>query len=126
MLAIFWYGIIFLSAKGIGVVGGLFPANIEYPIRVYELKLLSKVRYQGPGGFDDAVQETVMSNRNIYTQPVLKLLASSQPGSSDEELALSFIEEVRSSPEVEAVLKQLAEQHPNPETRKLAQAILRS
>ncbi len=82
MLAILQYAVIYLMARSLSLLCVVLPSAIEEPVRVQELKLMHIASSQGPGGFDDAVQMAILKNPEKYSGPLVSLLNSSKPGSS--------------------------------------------
>lgn len=124
MLAILQYAAIYLAARSLSLACVALPSALEQPVRIQELKLMYKASTQGPGGFDDAVHTTLVQSPEKYAGPLVRLLKTSEPGSQQEDLALSFIELVRGGAEVDSALKAFGAQHPNPQTRQLVVSIL--
>ncbi len=126
MLAILQYAFIFLMARSLSLLCVVLPSGIEEPVRIQELKLMHIASSQGPGGFDDAVQMAILKNPDKYAGPLVNLLNNSTPGSSQENLALSYIELVMQQPGVSSSLTAFGAKHPTPEVQRLVTAILSS
>jgi hypothetical protein len=89
------YAFVYLFTRLLALFCVSLPSSVAPYVRVLELRLLYLVYSSGPGGFDDAVQITLMKNPRAYAIPLLRLLRKSSLGSSSECIALSFIELVR-------------------------------
>ncbi|HVY23717.1 MAG TPA: hypothetical protein VG962_10230 [Steroidobacteraceae bacterium] len=126
MLRVVPYALIYLFTRFLALFCVLLPSGVAHYVRVLELHLLYLVYSSGPGGFDDGVQILLMKNSESYAKPLVTLLRKSSPGSSSERIALSFIELVRGTSEVDLALAAFGERHPNPETKDLVLAILAS
>lgn len=115
---------LFLMARALAGLCAILPRQLDRPIRWCELRLLYFVRRYGPGGFDDAVQVTLVRHASVYAAPVTRLLLHSPPHSLGERIALSFVEDVRGSDEVEGALAKFGNNHPDAGTRNLVGTIL--
>lgn len=118
------YGLIYLSAATLGVIFGWLPYSIAGAVREYELTLLFKVSREGPGGFDDAVNDRIADNPERYSEPLIKILEKSKPGTTQEDLALSFIDFVKKENGVRKALCKFGRRHPDPSTQQLVMLIL--
>jgi len=118
------YLVLFLLARALAGLCAILPWSLERPFRWCELRLLYFIRHAGPGGFDDAVQTTLMRNANTYAGPVIRMLMNSRPGSVDERIAISFVEAVRGPPDVDNALMRFGNGHPDTRTRSLISRIL--
>lgn len=116
--------LLFLLARALAAVCAILPWELDRPIRWCELRLLYFVRRYGPGGFDDAVQVTLLRHAKIYAAPVTRLLLHSPAGSLGERIALTFVDDVRGCAELEDALKVFASRHPDAGTRNLVNSIL--
>jgi hypothetical protein len=116
--------VLFLLARALAGVCAILPWSLDRPVRWCELRLLYFVRRYGPGGFDDAVQVTLLRSVAVYATPVSRLLLHSPPNSLGERIALTFVEDVRGPPEVESALAALVKSHPDARTRSLISSIL--
>jgi hypothetical protein len=116
--------VLFLLARALAGLCAILPWSLDRPIRWCELRLLYFVRRYGPGGFDDAVQVTLVRHAAIYATPVSRLLLHSPPNSLGERIALTFVEDVRGPSEVENALAAVGNTHPDARTRNLISSIL--
>ena len=116
--------VLFLVARGLAGLCAILPWALDRPIRWCELRLLYFVCRYGPGGFDDAVQVTLLRNAAVYSAPVVRLLLDSPANSLGERVALAFVEDVRGPAEVESALVALGNRHPDAGTRNLISSIL--
>lgn len=116
--------LLFLLARALAALCAILPWSLDRPIRWCELRILYFVRRYGPGGFDDAVQMTLLRQANVYAAPVTRLLLHSPAGSVGERIALAFVEDVRGSIELEDALRTFASRHPDAATRNLVNSIL--
>lgn len=112
MIEIAKFGTLFLLAKLVGCSCVLIPAAYEAPVRASQLSMYYKVSTQGPGGFDDAVQMSIVNNSAQYASGVERLLRASN-GSREQQVGLYFAEYVASDAAVRAELMLLAERHPD-------------
>jgi hypothetical protein len=116
--------VLFLLARALAGLCAILPWSLDRPIRWCELRLLYFVRRYGPGGFDDAVQLTLVRHAAVYATPVTRLLRHSPANSLSERIALAFVEDVRGSAEVDSALSALGNRHPDARTRSLINSIL--
>jgi hypothetical protein len=116
--------VLFLLARALAGLCAILPWALDRPIRWCELRLLYFIRRYGPGGFDDAVQVTLLRHAAIYATPVTRLLLHSPVNSLDERIALAFVEDVRGPAEIETALAALRNRHPDARTRNLINSIL--
>jgi len=82
-----------------------------------------KISTQGSGGFDDAVQMSIVNNPAQYASGVARLLRASD-GSSEQEAGLYFAEYVVSDAAVRTELMSIAERHPDQQTKEFINQIL--
>ncbi|TJY60994.1 hypothetical protein E4T66_10150 [Sinimarinibacterium sp. CAU 1509] len=80
---------------------------------------------QGPSGFDDAVQMSIVSSPAQYASGVTHLLHA-DIGSEEQEAGLHFAEYVASDAAVREALISLAESHPDQRTKALIRQTLGS
>ena len=125
MIEIAKFGTLFLLAKLVGCTCVLIPSAYEGPVRASQLSLYYKVSTQGPGGFDDAVQTSMLSSPVQYASGVQWLLRA-RSGSQEQEAGLYFAEYVTSDAAVRAELSSLAEHHPDQKTKEFIRQILGS
>jgi hypothetical protein len=116
--------VLYLLARAMAGFCAILPWALDRPIRWCELRLLYFVRRYGPGGFDDAVQVTLLRHAAIYATPVTRLLLRSSVNSLGERIALAFVEDVRGPAEIETALAALRNRHPDARTRNLISSIL--
>jgi len=119
------FGALFLLAKLVGCTCVLIPAAYEGPVRASQLNLYYKVSTQGPGGFDEAVQMSIISSPAQYASGVRRLLRASN-GSQEQEAGLYFAEYVTNDSAVRVELLSLAERHPDQKTKEFIRQILGS
>jgi hypothetical protein len=124
MLRILLFVPLFIFARLLAGLCKLLPAFLASPLRRCELWIMYFVASSGPGGFDDAVQTTLMKEREVYGRPIARMLQGASHGSIEEEIGLSLVENVLGPPWLDAQLQELAERHPNAETRRLLKCIL--
>lgn len=123
MIEIAKFGTLFLLAKLVGCACVLVPAAYEAPIRAIQPSMYYKVSTQGPGGFDDAVQISIVDAPAQYASGVGRLLRAND-GTGGQEAGLYFAEYVANDAAVRAGLMSLAERNPDQATKEFVRRLL--
>jgi hypothetical protein len=108
-----------------GLIGWL-PASWLQPFRAVEIRLLYLASTQGPAGADDGVLMQIVNHPTRYADPLMKMLKSAKPGTSQEEVALYFIELVRGPAAIDVFLAEFAQKHSDPQVRRFVQDVINS
>ncbi len=93
------------------------------PMKKVELMGLHNMYLKG-WGYDDGAMSIVVENPQRYSDEIINILKSSEPGSDDEDLALTFVEAIIEQPKVREALAEFGISHPSADTRCLVQIIL--
>lgn len=93
------------------------------PMKKVELSGLYSIYLKG-SGYDDGAMSIVVENPQRYSDEIINILKSAEPGSDDEDMALTFVEAVIDQPKVREALVEFGVNHPIADTRCLVQIIL--
>jgi len=108
----------------IGILATILLTDVFFiPMKKVELLGLHSIYLKG-SGYDDGAISIILDNPQRYSDELINILKSAEPGSEDEELALTFIEAVLDQPRVREMLVEFGADHPVADTKCLVQIIL--
>ena len=94
---------------------GWFSLDLK-SVRKFELNLMYSAYTHG-SGFDEAVTDLILGNKERYAQSILQLIKVAKPDTKEENIIIVFVEHVLMVPEVEDALINYENNHPSQKIR---------